>query len=476
MVVYYGAEGPWCTLIVGNPNTMIDAVNPFQLNVGVDLAKSDPFLQCLTFNSDTKRFAGVGVDFTNRRRNKVAGVINEFNVRDCSIGMQLLTNENMGNCPKYITVRQLKRIERKEQVVHDQMNAGKVVLDQECRNIINQASTIFLATRHNDQDARNSDLGMNHSAIFKGLINAYIQNLNLRASFLLDSIFPNFHTGDVLYITGEAENLYNEDADAIMPRTSLITRIRITGYVLIRKALGLELVGEESFSPYNPPLRYLCSELKEMGQPAPTQGSVAQLVSVEKLTSQISTFTFRLSEKIKFKPGGYIILDFSKLLNIEYRHMNNGNPQSLNDDKIRTWTISSSPAFDGKEFVPTDVISCTIKHVPTGLISSFLHHSDSIQRQVQPRYVGSGGDFSCFDQQNNIPSNLVFVAGGIGITPFLSMVAAIENAKLQNISIQFLFAGRKDEFALLNLILNKRSVTNIKMFDSSHKHQHDQIQ
>ncbi|KAJ3271796.1 hypothetical protein HDV01_006308, partial [Terramyces sp. JEL0728] len=177
----YGADqGPWCTLIVGNPNTMIDAVNPFQLNVGVDLAKSDPFLQCLTFNSDTKRFAGVGVDFTNRRRNKVAGVINEFNVRDCSIGMQLLTNENMGNCPKYITVRQLKRIERKEQVVHDQMNAGKVVLDQECRNIINQASTIFLATRHNDQDARNSDLGMNHSAIFKGLINAYIQNLNLR--------------------------------------------------------------------------------------------------------------------------------------------------------------------------------------------------------------------------------------------------------------------------------------------------------
>ncbi|KAJ3272547.1 hypothetical protein HDV01_005499 [Terramyces sp. JEL0728] len=486
---------PWCTLIVGNPNTMIDAVNPFQLNVGVDLAKSDPFLQCLTFNSDTKRFAGVGVDFTNRRRNKVAGVINEFNVRDCSIGMQLLTNENMGNCPKYITVRQLKRIERKEQVVHDQMNAGKVVLDQECRNIINQASTIFLATRHNDQDARNSDLGMNHRGGLKGFVRSFIegdqsfvilpdysgnrfyQSLgNVQSDKVAGMVFPNFHTGDVLYITGEAENLYNEDADAIMPRTSLITRIRITGYVLIRKALGLELVGEESFSPYNPPLRYLCSELKEMGQPAPTQGSVAQLISVEKLTSQISTFTFRLSEKIKFKPGGYIILDFSTLINIKYRHMNNGNPQSLNDDKIRTWTISSSPAFDGREFVPTDVISCTIKHVPTGLISSFLHHSDSIQRQVQPRYVGSGGDFSCFDQQNNIPSNLVFVAGGIGITPFLSMVAAIENAKLQNISIQFLFAGRKDEFALLNLILNKRSVTNIKMFDSSHKHQHDQIQ
>ena len=110
--------------------------------------------------------------------------------------------------------------------------------------------------------------------------------------------------------------------------------------------------------------------------------SNAKLIETKNLTKYISKFTFELEEKVSFKPGAYVILDFAHLVSQTYQHMNNSNPQSLNDDYIRSWTISSSPPFNSNTntFDATNQISCTIKHLPNGTISSLLHSQSNDQK------------------------------------------------------------------------------------------------
>jgi hypothetical protein len=46
-------------------------------------------------------------------------------------------------------------------------------------------------------------------------------------------LFPNFTNGDMLYVTGEAENLFGDDAADLMPSCQLVTVLTITGIILL---------------------------------------------------------------------------------------------------------------------------------------------------------------------------------------------------------------------------------------------------
>ena len=279
---------PWATIIVGSPTTLIHVISEIQLNISVILPKGDPFLSSVMNTSDVtcRYFAGIGVDFTNRRRNKVAGFIDTSNLVNDTLHMSLLTNENLGNCPKYITVRKLEYYKRNPQIAADYRNTDKISFNQECLNIINQASTIFLATRHTSPISDNtSDLGLNHRGGYPGFVRTYEENGhtyivipdysgnrfyqslgNIETDRVAGVVFPCFTSGDMLHVTGIAENIYDDEAELIMPRITLITRIKLTGYVWIKEALNLKLIGPEQYSPYNPPIRYLAIELEKMGK------------------------------------------------------------------------------------------------------------------------------------------------------------------------------------------------------------------
>ena len=486
------ADGrPWATIIVGSSTTLVHAVSEMQLNVSAVLPEGDPFVSSVvsTEHASCRYFAGLGVDFSNRRRNKVAGFIASSKVVNNTLNMSLITNESLGNCPKYITVRKLKYYKRHSQMAGDHRNAGSVPLNQECKDIIDQASTIFLATRHTSKVSDNtSDLGLNHRGGPPGFVrtyeehgstfivipdfsgNRFYQSLgNIETDRVAGVVFPCFTTGDMLYVTGIAENIYDDEAERLMPRVTLLTRIKLTGHVWIKEALHLQLLSPEQYSPYNPPVRYLAVELEKMGKPVKAANSRATLIDVTKLTQRISRFTFDLEEKVSFKPGGFVILDFSHLFQRVYRHMNNENPQSVNDDYIRTWTISSSPPFDPQTntFQATNKISCTIKHMPNGVISTLLH-SPTMNQQPPffVNFIGVGGDFTCFDETNGAPEKILFIAGGVGFTPFLAMFEGLSQTK-GKVDLAVLFAGRGDEINLLNDFLSSPIVSSISAFDST---------
>ncbi|CAF3820028.1 unnamed protein product [Adineta steineri] len=482
---------PWATIIVGSPTTLIRAISEMELNISAVLPKDDPFLSSIinTVNSPYRSFAGIGVDFSNRRRNKVAGFIATSNIVNDTLNMSLLTNENVGNCPKYITIRKLEYCKRNPQIAADYRNTDRISFNQECLDIINQASTIFLATRHTSTISDNtSDLGINHRGGYSGFVRTYEENGytyivipdysgnrfyqslgNIETDRVAGVVFPCFTSGDMLHVTGIAENIYDDEAECIMPRITLLTRIKLTGYVWIKEGLNLKLIGPEQYSPYNPPIRYLAIELEKMGKPSTVSTRNAKLIEIKKLTKLISRFTFELDEKVSFKPGGYVILDFAHLIPQTYQHMNNNNPQSLNDDYIRTWTISSSPPFNlnTNTFDATNQISCTIKHLPKGTISSLLHSQSNDEKSpLSCKFLGVGGEFTCFDNTNQPPQKLLFIAAGIGITPLLAMFEALSRTK-QKTDIVVLFSGRGDEIDLLKDFISSPLVSNISMFDST---------
>lgn len=237
-----------------------------------------------------------------------------------------------------------------------------------------------------------------------------------------------------------------------MPHSKLVTRIRVTGYTLVQS--GLNLVATQSqISPYSPPVRYLASELHEYGKiPQDNRQDVA-LVDVKHETRDISTFTFELKggEQVNILPGQHVILDFSAENTTGYRHMADEAPQSLNDDYVRSWTISSIPEIDPKgEYLPSSRFSCTIKNKYGGAVSPLLHRwaRGSHMTSLRIKFIGVEGAFTCFDQDNQIKYNkLLFIAGGVGITPFLAILKVLK-ARKPDADVVFLFSARGDEIDL----------------------------
>eukprot|EP00929_Paragymnodinium_shiwhaense_P073929 TRINITY_DN37795_c0_g1_i3.p1 TRINITY_DN37795_c0_g1~~TRINITY_DN37795_c0_g1_i3.p1 ORF type:complete len:621 (-),score=117.33 TRINITY_DN37795_c0_g1_i3:453-2315(-) len=468
---------PWATILSGKQGSFISAVSATELSISCSMPSADPLLQCLVEHNKLGQSdlvaAGLGLDFTNRRRNKVAGVIVKAEVvpgqTSSQVNVRMITNESLGNCPKYITVRSLEFVASTPEERSKVLSSDNVLLHDAAKEIIRQASTVFLATKHIDAEgSTESDAGLNHRGGPRGFVRSYdeggesfivlpdysgnrfYQSLgNVQSDRMAGIVFPNFHTGDMLHVTGQAENLFDEEAQQLMPRITLLTRIRVTGFVLIQKGLNLALRSAEQFSPYNPPVRFLATELQEMGKAAyivaeaDDRPSTATLFGRRRISSTISAFTFKLDRPLKgYVPGAYIILDFASKIEVPYMHMNESAPKLVNDDLVRTWTIS---AVDPEA---PEQVTCTIKRVADGTITRLLHSiEDPSQVQLMVNMVGSGGEFSCF-RSDSVSSKMLWIAGGIGITPFLAMLGGLREKQV-NTDIVFLFACRDEDNLLL---------------------------
>lgn len=80
----------------------------------------------------------------------------------------------------------------------------------------------------------------------------------------------------------------------------------------------------------------------------------------------------------------------------------------------RCYTISSPPTRRGR-------VTITVKRVPGGQVSNWLH--DTMTPGTTVRATGPAGSF-CLD---TVPAKRLFLAGGSGITPFMSMLRAMHD-------------------------------------------------
>lgn len=378
-------------------------------------------------------------------------------------------------------------------------------LSAAARALLDVCSTIFIASRHLDENAVDSDMGFNHRGGPPGFVRYYedesgaghlvipdysgnqlYQTLgNIQTDPLVGLVFLDFKTGDALHVTGRARNLFGAEAEALMPRAATLTDIVLDEAVLMQRSLQLRLDGPESFSPYNPPLRLLASELAVAGRPlVPVVETEAALVAVKRECSTVSTFTFALSAPADVPPGGYAIFDFKEVrcpvawngtvrrltpggrmpslqvLHIGYQHMNNAQPRTVNDDLVRTWTVSRK-ARDCMS------LSVTVKRQPGGLISPVLHDIppslDGVVLKIKLK--GFAGGMSCFADDGSLPPQ-TWLAAGVGITPFLALYRHLAAEPGRQFSATLLFSCRGDEALLAREFADDPRVR-VLLFDST---------
>ncbi|KAI7712064.1 oxidoreductase, partial [Hortaea werneckii] len=276
---------------------------------------------------------------------------------------------------------------------------------------------------------------------------------------------PDFETGDMLYLTGRTEILIGKDANAYLPRSNLAVKLTLSDSRFVTQALPFR--GEAGQrSPYNPVVRYLASEAQHTHPDEITLQQQAKLLSQVKLTPTISRFRFSIENAATYRPGQYVTLDFSEHLDIGYSHMRDDDPRSLNDDFVRTFTVSSPPGDPPNPVrrLKDDEFEITVRRV--GVVTNFLFKqqgSEGTERAsrsggLEVGVKGFGGEF---EVQQRDGETIGFIAAGVGITPLLPSLGRLEFSRLR-----LFWTVRVEDLGLVVDVLDQHSdlVKSLRLF------------
>lgn len=142
---------------------------------------------------------------------------------------------------------------------------------------------------------------------------------------------------------------------------------------------------------------------------------VVRCVKTIQETIDVKTYCFMSEQPIMFffKPGQFVTLEL----------------EIAGEQTFRSYTISSSPS------VPYS-FSITVKRVAGGLVSNWLH--DNLTVGTVLAVHGPAGNFNSID----FPANKVlFLSGGVGITPLMSMVRWAYDTNAE-VDIDFVHSAR----------------------------------
>lgn len=377
---------------------------------------------------------GLGIDLALRDRVKFGGrlVAGKVDGDESSVEMAVLVEESLGNCPKYLNKKSI----RPHTTSSPKLVGDKLPLPKEAVDLLGKADMFFLSSTDGlggmDTNHRGGPPGfvrILHDDEEDGTVLVYpeysgnnlyqtLGNLHLRPK--VGICVPDFDTGDVLYLTGDTEILFG--SGKLMPHTKLAVRIHVRDMRFVSDGLGFRgELGERS--GYNPPVRRLAVEMSEDGVlPREETQMKAMLVGREILTPTIARFTFKLDEAATWVAGQHVTLDFSEELDVGWSHMRDDDPTSLNDDFVRTFTISNTPPPAGHSG-DVEVQITARKHGPvTGLLWRW-----NLRVPLEIGVVGFGGQegFRISTALKRDEKEVVFVAGGAGITPLLAQAPGL---------------------------------------------------
>ncbi|RDL37148.1 uncharacterized protein BP5553_04581 [Venustampulla echinocandica] len=391
------------------------------------------------------------IDLNTRKRVKLYGrmVAGALAATEPGIGeVQLVVKieQSLGNCPKYLNKKQII-----PHVPQPKLVSSTIPLPLPAVELILKSDLFFISSSNHELD-----MDTNHRGGPPGFVrilsndtdgltlvypeysgNRLYQTLgNLNSNPRAGLVFPDFDTGDALYITGSTEILAGEAATNLISHTNLAVKIKVEAARFVLD--GLAFRGQPGeFSPYNPPVRYLSTE-KPSGITASEKQIYAKLIDKKIISPTVARFRFHISDPTKagpWKPGQYATLSFKDELDMGYSHMRDDDPKSLNDDFLRTFTISSSHTSSDAH----NQFEITIRKV--GVVTDFLFRHN-IRSELEVPLQGFGGEF--YIQQIN-GEHVSFVAGGVGITPLLAQAADLDLKRLN-----LYWTVRGDDMALVN--------------------------
>ncbi|WP_419902751.1 pyridoxamine 5'-phosphate oxidase family protein [Kiloniella sp.] len=425
---------PWASMVVGQAGFI---KSPDKHSMVIDNAPlyGDPLRNNLAKGSP---LGFLGIEFHARRRNRLTGKVSGATE---SGGFSINVDQSFGNCPQFIQARTPSFKETYVSEVLEKPVSRSARLSVESQAIISQADTFFIASAYfEDGSDRRHGVDASHRGGKPGFLKVVDDKTLLFPDFPGNNHFntignielypkvgllvPDFTSGDLLYITGAAEVIWDGPEVRAFTDAQRMIQVTVDEAVRVEKSLPMSW-NFESYSSFLD-LTGSWEEADETLAIIRNRDAWRRYVvaKIEQESETISSFYLVPEDKkalIEYEPGQHLPIKLEI-------------PESTGSkgEIRRTYTVSN--AFNGRYY------RLSIKREEDGLVSKHFHDrikpGDVIEAQA-PR-----GDFH-LDKESQRP--VVLVSGGVGVTPMIAMLESLleqEKAGLSTRKIHFIHGTR----------------------------------
>ncbi len=435
---------PWASILADKPG-FISSPTSTSLHIGALVQTDNPLNQSIKPNAP---IGLLGIELATRRRNRLNGRIAQVN----GTGFTLSVDQTMGNCPKYIQAREIEISHRSEVNNNSDPELTKATtftsLDKPAQEFIAKADTFFVASYAQQENSSPVEgVDVSHRGGHPGFVKVEGNTLTIPdysgnnvfmtlGNFLVNPkaglVFVDFDSGDLLMLTGRVEILWEDNPEVLAFKgAQRAWRFVLDHGVQLKKTLPFKFIFKGA-SPSNLTTGdWQSAEPPYSSHNKPNTWQPLQVTKIEDETPAIRSFYLSPidnKETTVFKAGQHLPIKL-KIPNDIPKHMiirdastgiESEGSSSVDTTKtaIRTYTLSSPPNH------PFYRIS--VKREPNGPVSNHLHDNIKVGDIIEAKQPQ--GSFY-IDTEATRP--LVLIAGGVGITPMVSMAQYIaeENTK-----------------------------------------------
>lgn len=392
---------PTASILFGFPG-MIETPTESSVKIGVAPVQGDPLRNNLGVGSPLGFLA---IEFETRRRNRMNGKVTASN----GTGFEVEVDQTFGNCPQYIQARSLQ---------HDSFNstnhAPAVVTDplntKDVKTTLEAADTFFIASSY-FEDATDTKHGVDvsHRGGKPGFVkyddgvltfpdfsgNNHFNTIgNIVLNPKVGLLFPNFETGELLFIEGKAKVIWDGPEVLAFEGAQRLISVEVTAARLLEGAMPAQW----HFSDYSPSLESTGS-FADAGKASTSEAwRTLRVEKVERESDVIHSFYLSAPD------GGFLPTYLAgQHLPIRIPAL----PKST-----RTYTLSRAPS--GHQY------RLSIKREAQGTVSRHFHDRIRVGDKIDAK-APSGQ----FHLQENSNKPIVLLSAGVGITPMIAMLESL---------------------------------------------------
>ncbi len=248
---------PWASMLFGRPG-FTSAPDAQTLQVDATPTFGDPLADNLAVDA---RLGFLGIDYATRRRNRLTG-----RVRDSqAAGFTIDVEQAFGNCPRFIQKRVAEVTDRVDDAGKPLPVTEMASLNERAREIVAAADHFFIATYYSADDTDlTQGADVSHRGGKPGFVridgdrltfpdfrgnNHYNTLGNLELNPRAGLLFPDFETGDLLYVAASASITWGGAKVEAFHGAKQLVHLKVESARLVAGAMPVDF-RFEAYSPF----------------------------------------------------------------------------------------------------------------------------------------------------------------------------------------------------------------------------------
>lgn len=423
---------PTASILFGFPG-FINSPDKTTVNFNAIPTFGDPLQNNLRIGSPLGLLA---IEFETRRRNRLSGKVTSTGNQ----GFAIKVDQSFGNCPQYIQSRTVS-YEQYDPYDQPERNVTREVGDAALKKRLSQADTFFIASSHfKDTDDRKHGVDVSHRGGNPGFMkvkdgvltfpdfsgnNHYNTFGNILMNPKVGIIVPDFKNGDLLYIHGEANVIWDGPEVASFEGAARLVKVVITDTWLVEAAMPANW----RFNDYSPSLemtgKWTNATDGSAGDNAAGNWRKFRIDRVERESSVINSFYLTPTDGLPVETY------------IAGQHLPVRRPGERTS--VRTYTISQAP--NGNQY------RLSIKREDRGEVSRFFHDTLRVGDIIEAMSPTGSFHLQANQTAESPERPQILVSAGVGITPMIAMLEELvyETSAKDRSPVVFVHSARNSD-------------------------------